>query len=117
MDCYEETRVVGVVGIKGIGKTKLAEMLFEEIKGEFERPVFFRNQIRRKMKSDKKLGLLLNLFLESILKKTKYVTLSITDKTTHDEDVKKQLLETQHLLVLDNLNVKDEIVHLLGDRG
>ncbi|KAL1191872.1 Disease resistance protein RPS4 [Cardamine amara subsp. amara] len=115
MDSDEETRVVGVVGMKGIGKTKLAEILFEEIKDEFERAVFFKNQIRKKMKNDKRLDLLLKHFLQSILEKSGDVTLKITEKTTH-EDVKEHLLETIHLLVLDDLRNKDDLEHLLGDR-
>lgn len=43
MDCYEETRVVGVVGMKGIRKTEIAEMLFKEMKGEFSRRASFKN--------------------------------------------------------------------------
>ncbi|VVB08753.1 unnamed protein product [Arabis nemorensis] len=114
MDRYEETRVVGVVGMKGIGKTKLAEMLFAEFKGEFERPIFFKNEIRKRMENDKKLDLLLKLFLQTILKKT--ANLTITGKTTH-EDVKEHLLETKCFLILDDFSGKEEIVHLLGDSG
>lgn len=62
------------------------------------------------------LNLLLKSFLQSIFKKKDNVYLTITEKTTH-EDVKEHLLETKLLLVLDDLGSKEEIGHLLGDRG
>lgn len=114
MERYDETRMVGVVGMKGIGKTKLTEMLFAEIKGEFERCIFFKNEIRKKRENDTNLDLLLMRFLQTILKKTANVTISCM--TTH-EDVKEHLLKTKCFLILDDLSSKEEIVHLLGDRG
>ncbi|KAF3547879.1 hypothetical protein DY000_02003034, partial [Brassica cretica] len=52
------TRLVGVVGMKGSGKTNLAEMFFEEGKCYFLRHLFFRDKIGKNMESGAKRDLL-----------------------------------------------------------
>ncbi|KAG2331536.1 hypothetical protein Bca52824_002716 [Brassica carinata] len=95
------TRLVGVVGMKGSGKTKLSEMFFEEGKCYFLRHMFFKDKIGKNMESDKKRDLLVQQFQKNLLKISKT----------------EEKMNSKLLLVLDDFSDKEDIRCLFGDRG
>ncbi|KAF2612980.1 hypothetical protein F2Q70_00009207 [Brassica cretica] len=95
------TRLVGVVGMKGSGKTNLAEMFFEEGKCYFLRHLFFRDKIGKNMESGAKRDLLVQQFQKNLLK------ISNTEEK----------INSKLLLVLDDFSDKEDIICLFGDRG
>ncbi|XP_048626995.1 disease resistance-like protein CSA1 [Brassica napus] len=70
----DETRIVGIVGMPGIGKTTLATELFKRYQNKFIRCVNF-----LKIRKETDAGHLRMTFLKDLLPKTKT---NITDKTT-----------------------------------
>ncbi|KAG2302244.1 hypothetical protein Bca52824_030895 [Brassica carinata] len=105
-DHSDETRIVGIVGMPGIGKTTLATELFKRYENKFIRCVNFL-KIRMEMGS----GHLRMTFLKDLLPKT-----NITDKTTYD-CLKTELLKNKVFVVLDSVSRKKHIKALLGDRS
>ena len=95
------TRLVGVVGMKGSGKTNLAEMFFEEGKCYFLRHLFFRDKIGKNMECGAKRDLLVQQFQKTLLK------ISNTEEK----------INSKLLLVLDDFSDKEDIICLFGDRG
>lgn len=92
----EETRIVGVLGMAGIGKTTLVEKLFEEGKREFHRRMFFKD-IHKTWAHNGTICLRIRL-LKKLLKNKKNLT--IDEETTH-ESVEEHLLESKILFILD----------------
>ncbi|CAE6219142.1 unnamed protein product [Arabidopsis arenosa] len=108
--CHE-TRIVGIVGMPGIGKTTLATELFKKSRQRFVRCLAFM-KIREKWKEfgpDR----VRKMFLEDLLPNT---SIGITDETTHDclEDL---LLCNKVFVVLDDVSSKRQIEVLLGNRN
>lgn len=104
----EETRIVGVLGMAGIGKTTLVNELFKDGKREFHRKMFFKD-IHKTYTENGTICLRLRL-LKKLLK-----NLPITEETTH-ESVEKDLLEGKVLLILDDVSDKKQLESLLGNR-
>ncbi|CDY26385.1 BnaA02g23850D [Brassica napus] len=109
-DC-NETRIIGVVGMPGIGKTTLAVMLHEKWNSQFIRCVPLLN-IRKK--SNDYGPVWLRKTLLEVLLEGKFPLIS--DKTTH-ESVKDILLHTKVFVVLDDLSDKKQLEFLLGNLG
>lgn len=107
-DHSDETRIVGIVGMPGIGKTTLATELFKRYENKFIRCVNFL-KIRKEMGS----GHLRMTFLQDLLPKTKT---NITHKTTFD-CLKTELLMNKVFVVLDDVSSEKHIKTLLGDRS
>ncbi|CAN7124379.1 unnamed protein product [Brassica rapa subsp. narinosa] len=106
----KETRIIGVLGMAGIGKTTIAHKLFEEGKNKFHRRMFF-DDIDKTSKEEGLTELRVRL-LRKLLKKTDK---TITEETTH-ESVETELLDSNVFLVLDNVSNKKQLEYLLGNR-
>ncbi|KAJ0253597.1 ADP-ribosyl cyclase/cyclic ADP-ribose hydrolase [Hirschfeldia incana] len=105
----QETRILGVVGMPGIGKSTLARELYETWQGKFVSHVLIQD-IRR---TSKELGLdcLPVLLLEELLGVTSPVIKSTEDAY---ESYKNKLLSHKVLVVLDDVSDKKQIDVLLG---
>nr|VDD37777.1 unnamed protein product [Brassica oleracea] len=102
---WGETRIVGVVGMHGIGKTTLTKILFDRRGSKFPSHSFLT------MSKEYRLEQLRRMFLKELLKHTNQ---NISDETTH-EFVKDDLLQTKIFAVLDNVSDKNQLQFLLGN--
>lgn len=100
-----KTRIIGVVGEPGVGKTTLAEILFKKRGCKFPINLFLR--ISKKHSLEK----LRRTFLEELLKPI-YQTISM--ETTH-EYVKDKLLQAKSFIVLDDVSDKKQLEFLLDN--
>lgn len=107
----ETTRIIGVVGMPGIGKSTLVKKFYEESKNGFLSHVL----ILDVHETSKEYGLsyLPTILLEDLLK-IKNPTFE-TVQAAH-EVYKDQLLKSKALVILDNVSNKDQIVAVLGKR-
>ncbi|VVB08027.1 unnamed protein product [Arabis nemorensis] len=107
-DC-NDTRIIGVVGIPGIGKTTLAMMLHEKWNRKFTRCV----PLLGIHENSKENGLVwLQKTLLELLLEVKFPVIS--DKITH-QSVKVDLLKTKFFAVLTDVSDKKQLQFLLGD--
>uniref|UniRef100_A0A1J3H2R9 ADP-ribosyl cyclase/cyclic ADP-ribose hydrolase n=1 Tax=Noccaea caerulescens TaxID=107243 RepID=A0A1J3H2R9_NOCCA len=106
---HKETRIVGVFGMPGIGKTTLVKKLYDEWKHNFQRHVHM-VKIREKSNSYGTPSLQ-RMLLRGLLSDT-YT--EISDEMTYDS-VESELLEKKVFLVLDDVTCKKQIQVLLGN--
>ncbi|XP_010494616.1 PREDICTED: disease resistance-like protein CSA1 [Camelina sativa] len=104
-----KTRIVGVVGMPGIGKTTLAMTLHEKWNCRFLHCVPLLD-IRKK--SEDYGSVWLRKTLLEVLLEGKFP--EISDKTTH-ESMKDKLLQNKVFIVLDDVSDKTQLEFLLGD--
>lgn len=106
MDCDDnENRVVGVVGMVGVGKTYLAETLFKKLKKKISSHAFieFDNEVWKDQKLQKTL-------VESLLNNT----ISCGDRNPL-EIWKDTLIKKKVVIVFDNVSNKKQIEPLMGN--
>ncbi|KAF3503076.1 hypothetical protein F2Q69_00044628 [Brassica cretica] len=107
----ETTRIIGVVGMPGIGKTTLVTKLYEKLKNEFVRHVFIKDI--HNISEGYGLNDLPTILLEDLLKVKNPI---IGTLPAAHAAYKDQLLKTKVLVVLDNVSNKEQIDVLLGER-
>ncbi|KAG2301813.1 hypothetical protein Bca52824_030464 [Brassica carinata] len=100
-----ETRVIGVVGEPGIGKTTLAETLFKKRGCRFPINLFLR------ISKEHRPELLRRKFWEELLKQENETS---SNKTTY-ESLKDKMLQTKSFIVIDGVGDKKQLEILLGD--
>ncbi|KAG7567538.1 NB-ARC [Arabidopsis thaliana x Arabidopsis arenosa] len=104
-----DTQIIGVVGMPGIGKTTLAMMLHEKWKRKFISCVTYLG-ISKNSEDDRPVQLRRTL-LEDLLKGK---VPEIGDETTHGS-VKVELLKTKIFALLDDVSDKRQLEFLLGE--
>ncbi|CAH8333605.1 unnamed protein product [Eruca vesicaria subsp. sativa] len=104
-----ETRIIGVVGMPGVGKTTLAMMLHEKWNRNFVRCMPLMGI--RKMLNDHEPAWLRKTLLEVLLEGNFPVT---NNETTH-ESVKDKLLQAKVFVILDDVSEKKQLDILLGN--
>lgn len=104
-----ETRIIGVVGMPGVGKTALAMMLHEKWNRNFVRCMPLMGI--RKMLNDHEPAWLRKTLLEVLLEGNFPVT---NNETTH-ESVKDKLLQAKVFVILDDVSEKKQLDILLGN--
>ncbi|CAH2046351.1 unnamed protein product [Thlaspi arvense] len=114
VDCNDdETRIVGVVGMVGIGKTYLAEKLLAELKTKIGRDVFIK--CGNEKSKEQELDELQKKIVEGLLKED-HPNLRSVDRNAL-EVRKSFLLEKKVVVVLDGVGDKKQIDAVLQNQG
>ncbi|XP_016471703.1 disease resistance protein Roq1 isoform X1 [Nicotiana tabacum] len=103
-----DVRFIGIWGMGGIGKTTIASAVFGKYSGLFEGVCFLDNVAE--MQRTYGLQYLQGVLLSKILK----VSLTITSVYEGMEIIKKRLRTMKVLIILDDVNQKDQLKMLVG---
>jgi hypothetical protein len=103
-------RIIGIWGLGGIGKTTLAEVVYEMVSNQFEACGFIRN-VREVSKNIDGLLQLQKTLLNQLLK----IDVNIHDDNTGVHMIKNRLRHKKILLVLDDVNDFNQLEKLAGE--
>lgn len=105
-DKYKGTRIIGVAGMPGIGKTTLLKELYKTWQCRFSRHALL-DKIHEKIRHVEELECLPNMLVAELLK-------SNNTHIDHVKDPYSQLQERKVLVVLDDVTKKEQIDSLRG---
>ncbi|XP_056158587.1 disease resistance protein RPV1-like [Syzygium oleosum] len=104
-----ETRIIGIHGMGGIGKTTISKMIYNQLSRDFENCCFLRGI--RETSKDKGIECLQNQLISEILK-MKWIDIKNIDVGT--QTIKERLSTKKVLLLLDDVAHKEHMDALIG---
>ncbi|XP_030444384.1 disease resistance protein Roq1-like [Syzygium oleosum] len=107
----DDVRIIGICGMRGIGKTTVARAVYDKICGEFDHGHSFLANVGE---NSKKYGLisLQNQFLKDILQGE---NVRVRDDQEGANMIKEQVRHKKVLLILDGVDKKKQLEKLAGD--
>ncbi|XP_071685576.1 disease resistance protein RPS4B-like [Rutidosis leptorrhynchoides] len=108
-----EVRFIGICGMSGVGKTTLAEVVYQAIQKEFQESSFIENIKDISKEHDRDLCKFQQKILDDILKGESIPVRSVIDGQTL---LKTKLRDLKVIIVLDDVNHAEQLTYLAGGR-
>jgi len=106
-----KVRIVGIWGMGGMGKTTLAQVIFNQLSSQFEACCFVAN-----VREESEKGSLINLRNKLLSELLREENLNVGTPSLGPTFVKERLERTKVLIVLDDVNHVEQLNFFVGDR-